>query len=101
MGNWIPVWSSFIFARPSAIEGAARTLDLGGTFQEYNYSTSAQEADAKALYADWRAIGDDLVKVTKEISEQTQVQISDELLQQARDILQSAVQKHSPALAED
>lgn len=52
--------SATLFARPSAIEGAARLLDLGGTLQGYNNSQSDMEADSRALSSDWYAIGQDL-----------------------------------------
>jgi len=52
--------SGFLFATPSFMEGAARVLDIGGTFDQYNASDTEAEADEKAIYADWRVIGDDL-----------------------------------------
>jgi len=53
--------STFLFAMPSYMSGAARILDMGGTFDEYNSSRTPEEADAKALYADWSVIGQDLL----------------------------------------
>lgn len=50
----------FLFSRPSFIEGIARILDLGVTLNEYNYSESEEEADARALASDWKAIGNDI-----------------------------------------
>ena len=52
--------SDFLFAMPSWFSGAARTLDLTGQFDEYNDSPSENDADAKALLCDWRAVGDAL-----------------------------------------
>jgi len=52
--------STFLFASPSFLEGIARILDVGGTLQEYNRSPSGDEADCKAIAADWLAIGEDL-----------------------------------------
>lgn len=57
--------SSQLFARPSLIEGAARSLDLGATLQEYNASETENEADTKALKSDWYAIGIDLKYAVK------------------------------------
>lgn len=51
--------SDFLFARPSFLEGVARILDLGNTLNEYNRSDSPEEADERALRADWEAIGGD------------------------------------------
>ncbi len=59
------VISSQLFARPSAIEGVARLLDLGITLQEYNASETENEADAKALKSDWHAVGIDMKSAVK------------------------------------
>jgi hypothetical protein len=50
----------FLCANPSWLSGAARIFDLGGTFDAYNTSASGEEADAKAAYSDWTAVGEDL-----------------------------------------
>ena len=49
--------SSFLFAEPSFVEGMSRVLDLGGTLNVYNVSPTGKQADSRALYADWRAVG--------------------------------------------
>jgi len=54
------VQSDFLFAQPSFSSGAARVLDLWGVFDDYNRSDTIQEADAKALAADWLIVGQDL-----------------------------------------
>lgn len=51
----------FLFAMPSWLSGAARSLDLEGQFDEYNESPTGEIADANALFADWRAVGDSLL----------------------------------------
>jgi hypothetical protein len=48
------------FRAPSFASGAARVLDLGATFDEYNSCASGNEADIRALYSDWVAVGGDL-----------------------------------------
>ena len=53
--------SDFLFARPSFLSGMARTLDLGANFDEYNISNSPELADSRALYNDWRAVGEALL----------------------------------------
>ena len=50
----------FLFARPSALEGAARLFDFANALGTYNYSPSEQDADARGLREDWRAVGEDL-----------------------------------------
>ena len=51
-------FSSFLFARPSLIEGVGRLVDVGGTLDVYNTSPDGATADARALAADWQAVGD-------------------------------------------
>jgi len=54
------VESGFLFATPSIWSGVGRVLDFWGVFDTYNYSSSTEEADARALYSDWRIVGQDL-----------------------------------------
>ena len=49
--------ATFLFATPNWWSGAARVLDMGGTFDAYN---SHDEADVIALWMDWNAVGDAL-----------------------------------------
>ena len=53
-------FSTFLFGRPSPIEGAARILDFAGALNQYNTTASGHEADHRALHADWRAVGNDI-----------------------------------------
>ena len=53
-------YTTFLFARPSFAEGMGRILDFGNTLAEYNTSPSGEEADCRAFWADWAAIGCDL-----------------------------------------
>lgn len=53
-------YSTILFASPSFVEGVSRVLDMGNTLGEYNCSPSGEAADAYALLADWRAVGEDL-----------------------------------------
>ncbi len=52
--------SKFLFADPSFAEGMARVLDLAGRLNTYNSSQTEKQADFWALYADWRAVGQDI-----------------------------------------
>ena len=52
--------TTFLFASPSVASGAARMLDFWGQFDAYNNSQNSFEADAKALYSDWRTVGNHL-----------------------------------------
>jgi len=49
-----------LFATPTLLSGAARALDLAGTFNAYNVSSTPEEADALALASDWGVVGNDL-----------------------------------------
>ena len=52
--------TDFLVAQPSFWSGVGRTIDLAGAFDDYIRSATPAIADAKALYADWRVIGQDL-----------------------------------------
>ncbi|MFN7591165.1 MAG: hypothetical protein ACK501_19020 [Planctomycetota bacterium] len=52
--------SDFLFAQPSFLSGIGRVVDMAGVFDEYNFSATPQEADARAERADWLATGRDL-----------------------------------------
>ncbi len=52
--------STFLFARPSYLEGLARIMDFGNTITVYNESLNGEQADYLALRSDWTAVGDDL-----------------------------------------
>ena len=54
------IQTGFLFATPSFCSGMARVLDLFGQFDAYNTSETAEIADSKALYCDFRVIGQDL-----------------------------------------
>ncbi|TXT25738.1 MAG: hypothetical protein FD138_2919 [Planctomycetota bacterium] len=53
--------STFLFAVPSFCEGMGRVLDVGDTLTEYNRSETPELADQRALRADWRAVGLDIL----------------------------------------
>jgi hypothetical protein len=54
------VQSGFLFSAPGFLSGAARTLDLFGSFDEYNISRTPLEADTLALASDWIVTGQDI-----------------------------------------
>jgi len=53
------IFSSQLFTPPSFAKGTARIGDLFGQ-DEYNYESSDEEADIKALERDWSIIGRDI-----------------------------------------
>lgn len=51
-----------LYPLPSFVEGFARAIDLGGTMNRYNNSSSDAEADMKAITSDWENVVFDLRK---------------------------------------
>lgn len=60
-------YSSFLFSQPSIWEGVARIFDFGNTLQEYNKSLTPEQADLRALHADWHAIGEDMKHAVQQV----------------------------------
>jgi len=54
------VKSDFLVSSPSFASGAARLFDWYGVYDSYNRSRNGQEADAKAMFSDWRLVGQDI-----------------------------------------
>jgi hypothetical protein len=52
--------SDFLVAAPSFASGAGRLLDWYGLYDLYNVSRNGQEADTKAMFADWYIVGQDI-----------------------------------------
>lgn len=53
--------SMWLGAMPTFWSGCGSVVDIGGTLlTEYNMSNSAEQADARALYSDWKLVGFDL-----------------------------------------
>lgn len=59
---------------PSWLSGVARSLDVAGQFDEFNESPNEAAADAKALFGDWRTVGESLVQAMKAIRREAQAQ---------------------------
>lgn len=62
--------SEFLFARPSFLEGVARIMDFTGSLNEYNTSNSGEQADTRALRADWTAVGKDIKKAMNDFDKE-------------------------------
>lgn len=60
--------SSFLFARPSFVEGIARIIDFGNTLREYNTSPTPEEADYYAIRADWCAVGVEIQRASSKFA---------------------------------
>ena len=59
--------SFMLFQRPSFFEGMARIFDFGGALNVYDKSASGEEADVRALAADWLMVGNDIHKAMKNV----------------------------------
>lgn len=68
-------FDAYIFNTPGFMAGAARSLDIGATFDRGSYliSDTPAEADARAVASDWRMVGQDLQQAL-EAHEQEQEQ---------------------------
>ncbi len=55
-----PIFSTFLFSKSSALNGAGSILSIGGNYYDFNYSKSEQEADRRAFAKDWEAVYHDL-----------------------------------------
>lgn len=60
------VKSDFLTSDPSFVSGVARLFDWAGLYDAYNQSRTGQEADAKAMFSDWRIVGQDLADAMAE-----------------------------------
>ena len=65
-------WRPQSFARPSFVEGVARLVDVGGALNTYNSSRTGEEADARAMDRDWRALAHDLREAVRKLQAEPQ-----------------------------
>lgn len=63
-------YTGLLYANPSALEGLARVLDIGGVFDDYNVSDTPEEADRIAIASDWYAVGADLDRAIRSYAAQ-------------------------------
>lgn len=52
--------TNFLLPKNNFWVGLGSILNIAGSYFNYNYSKTAQEADYRAIYSDWKNIGDDL-----------------------------------------
>ncbi len=64
-----------MFATPSFWSGVGRLLGLWGKFDCYNLGESAKETDNRALYSDWRIVGQDIRDSFVSIAEQAELAV--------------------------
>lgn len=71
--------TDFLTPRSSVLTGMGTLLNLAGSYYFYNISPTPAEADARALAADWKVVGQDLYHVLT----QEKQRLSDSQLQLA------------------
>ncbi len=59
----------YLFPKNSFLIGFGSVFNLAGNYFDYNYSTSSEKADRKALSSDWINVGNDLSKVKQQLDE--------------------------------
>lgn len=53
-------YTTYLVSRSTVLTGIGQIFDFAGSYQEYNTSDADTEADAKATFLDWLAVGADL-----------------------------------------
>jgi hypothetical protein len=51
---------SYLFAKPSFLEGIARIFDFSGSLNQYNSGLTPEQSDYLVIRSDWEAVGNDL-----------------------------------------
>ena len=57
--------TDFLLPKNNFLVGLGSVLNIAGAYFNYNYSKSEKDADYKAMYSDWKNVGEDF-KVSKE-----------------------------------
>jgi hypothetical protein len=79
--------TTFLYAKPSFIEGVARLFDFSGSLNIYNCSDSPQQADSKAIASDWITVGCDIKRAVRSCQEQDKIMLNDGLVKEAKNQL--------------
>lgn len=61
--------TSYLFSTSSFLTGAGSVINLAGNYFSFNYSTSGNEADRKAIDSDFFMVGQDCWSAFEEIGE--------------------------------
>ncbi len=61
--------SDFLFGKVSVMESIGSILDLSGSIPEYNQSATGEEADTRAIYNDFAAVGADILYAASMVTE--------------------------------
>jgi hypothetical protein len=84
--------TTFLYAKPTFIDGIARILDFGSTLQEYNSCFFDEQADNIAMKLDWAMVGEDFRHAMRLISEEEKLEVTEALLTEARSLLLASTQ---------
>ncbi|MDW5291030.1 hypothetical protein [Formosa sp. PL04] len=57
--------TDFLLPKNNFLVGLGSVLNIAGSYFDYNYSKSDDEADRKALRSDWMNVGDDFKSAKK------------------------------------
>jgi hypothetical protein len=55
--------TDFLYPTNGFLIGVGNVLNLAGNYYSFNYSSTDEEADSKAIESDWGMIGQDIHKV--------------------------------------
>lgn len=59
--------TDFLLPKNNFFVGLGSVLNLAGSYFEYEYSKSANEADLKALTSDWGNVGEDMRQIKEKL----------------------------------
>ncbi|MCP4553188.1 MAG: hypothetical protein GY834_14380 [Bacteroidetes bacterium] len=59
--------SSRLYHSSSIICGVGSLFNIAGSFFEFNYSESGEEADNEAIKRDWEVVGEDLLEAIETV----------------------------------
>jgi hypothetical protein len=58
-------YTTCLFSNPTFFSGLASSYSTCGNYYTFHYSATEREADFRALYCDWMAVGEDLDEAIK------------------------------------
>jgi len=73
MSKMLLNYSTYLMSKSSILTGVGNIFDFAGSYQEYNTSNTEVEADAKAAFLDWLAVGEDLKYALNKFENETNI----------------------------
>ena len=52
-------YTAILFPRASFLSGVGSSINIAGNYYRFNYSRTEEDADDRAILADWRAVCED------------------------------------------